>query len=92
MSDPSADTDQAASASFQVQSPHEAFHEYTESEIVRMRETDPLFDEDFYREAQQLVAGRLIAAQAQAQERIEAERRALAGGGVADEGDAGAAS
>ena len=52
-------------ATFRVQSPAEAFHEYTESEIRRLRETDAQFDEDFFRRAQTLVAGRLLVAHAE---------------------------
>ncbi len=52
---------------FKVKTPSEAFHDYTESEVLRMRETDAQFDEDFYRQAQQLVASRLTVTPAPAQ-------------------------
>lgn len=52
-------------ATFRVQSPAEAFHEFTESEIRRLRETDAQFDEEFFRRAQTLVAGRLLVAHAE---------------------------
>lgn len=57
-------TDDSKTA-FKVKTSGEAFHDYTESEVLRLRQTDAQFDEDFYREAQELVSARLIAASAQ---------------------------
>lgn len=54
-----------SNATFRVQTPAAAFEEFTESEIRRLRETDPSFDEEFYRRAQALVSGRLLVAHAE---------------------------
>jgi len=45
--------------SFQVKEPVEAFREFAEAEVERLRETNPEFDYELYRRALKLVATRL---------------------------------